>query len=60
MKFSLFALPALFLGAMAAPAAVDSSLEKRADKEAQAIAIVESAYSSIKQYTGALSGSPFQ
>lgn len=57
MKFSLFTLPVLFLGAIAAPAAVDTSVEKRGDKEAQAIAIVESAYSSIKQYTGDMSTS---
>lgn len=55
MKFSLFALPALFIGAIAAPAAVDSTVEKRADNIEQEIAIVEAAYSTIRKYTGDIS-----
>ena len=53
--FSLVALPALFVGAFAAPApALDSALVERSELSS-AYSIVNSLYANIKQYTGAIS-----
>lgn len=52
--FSILALPALFIGAIAAPAAApEAAIEKR--QTADAYSIVSSLYSDIMQYTGAIS-----
>jgi hypothetical protein len=53
---SLFALPALFLGSFAAPASNVGDVEKR--QISDAYSIVESLYSEIQQYTGAISKLP--
>lgn len=55
--FTLFALPALFVSAFAAPAAVPETavaVEKRASV-GSAIRIVDNLLSEVKQYTGAIS-----
>ena len=55
--FSALALPALFLGALAAPATEPAnSVEKR--QLSNAYDIVSSLYADIQQYTGAISMSP--
>ena len=54
--FTYLALPALFVGAFAAPAAVPETgvaVEKR--QVADAYSIVEGLLSDVKQYTGAIS-----
>jgi hypothetical protein len=54
--FTLFALPALFIGTFAAPAAVPETavaVEKR--QIGDAYSIVEGLLSDVKQYTGAIS-----
>ncbi|KAK5720397.1 hypothetical protein LTR17_015034 [Elasticomyces elasticus] len=50
--FSVLALPALFTGIIAAPVSSELSLEKR--QSADASQIVESLYTNIQQYTGAI------
>jgi len=58
--FTVLALPALFASALAAPTAIpaDAAIEKR--QAAAAYAIVDSLYTNIQQYTGAISTSlPF-
>ena len=57
--FSLLALPALFVSTFAAPAAVpEMAVAEVAEKRqvASAYSIVESLYSEVQQYTGAISG----
>ena len=51
--FSILALPALFLGAIAAPAPEAAVVEKR--QLASAYSIVDALYADIKTYTGAIS-----
>jgi len=54
--FSVLALPALFASTLAAPTAISAAaVEKR--QEAAAYAIVDSLYTNIQQYTGAISTS---
>jgi hypothetical protein len=50
--FSALALPAFFLNALAAPAAVDATIEKR--QLADATSIVSQLYTNIQTYTGAI------
>jgi len=54
--FSILALPALFISTFAAPAANPGAdlIEKRSET-AEAYSIIDSLYSEIKQYTGAIS-----
>lgn len=53
--FSVLALPALFIGAIAAPASAPETaiVEKR--QLASAYSIVESLYAEVQTYTGAIS-----
>lgn len=53
--FSLLALAALFVGAIAAPAAVPETTVVQKRQLASAYSIVESLYADIQQYTGAIS-----
>jgi len=55
--FTVLALPALFASTLAAPTAIpaDAAIEKR--QAAAAYAIVDSLYTNIQQYTGAISAS---
>ena len=53
--FSVLALPALFLSAVAAPSEVPETAVAEKRQVGDAYSIVESLYSEIQQYTGSIS-----
>lgn len=55
---SLLTLPALFFGAIAAPAQADSVATRGESKTAQAAAIVEALDAEVKEYTADMSKPP--
>jgi len=55
--FSILAVPALFMGAFAAPASAPATAVVEKRQTSSAYSIVEALYSDIQQYTGSISSS---